>query len=229
MYKENERPKVLETMLQKGVHFGHKKSKWNPKMAPYVYGVRNNTYIIDLNKTFDLLNGALDRLIELKKEEKTIMFVGLKTQTKHIVTDLTEKIDMPYVVNRWVGGTLTNFKEISKRLTYFRDMEAKKASGELDKYTKRERVKIDKELEVLERKWGGIKKLEKLPDAIFMIDSSDRSAVIREAKEAGLEVFAIVDTNTDPEMIDHPIPANDDSISSLQYLADEIANALKKK
>ena len=226
MYKESERAKMLETMLQKGVHFGHKKSKWNPHIGPYVYGVRNNTYIIDLNKTFDMFNAALDYLAQLKKEGKTVLIIGLKTQSVDIVRELGKKVSMPFVASRWVGGTLTNFPEISKRIKYFLDLEKKREQGELAKYTKRERVMFDKEIVTLERKWGGIKHMSKLPDALLLLDSTEKQAIINEAKEAKIPVVAIVDTNTDPKPIDYPIPANDDSISSLQFLSGEIAKAL---
>mgnify|MGYP006305950829 CR=1 FL=1 len=180
----------LEEMLTAGVHFGHKPSKWHPKMAEYIFGVRNNIHIIDLEKTQAKLEEALRFIQTIKDKKGTILFVGTKTIAKDIIKDAAQKTKMPYVTNRWLGGTLTNFNNISKRLKYFRDLEDKKTKGELEKYTKKEKLDIDRELNKLDIRFGGIKNMEKLPDAIFVIDAHQEKIAIQEARHKDIPVIA---------------------------------------
>ncbi len=216
-----------EEMAAAGLHFGHRSSKVHPKMEPYLYGVRNNVHIIDLEKTAEKLKEALKFIQELISENKILLLVGTKIQVKDLIENLAKDCSLPYVVNRWLGGTFTNFKTILKRIEYFKDLEKKKAEGELEKYTKKERAKIDQELINSEIKFGGIKNLEKLPDAIFVLDMKKDGLAVKEAKMRGIKIIGISDTNTDPTLADYPIPANDDAISSVKYILEKVSEVIK--
>jgi small subunit ribosomal protein S2 len=217
----------LEEMLKAGVHFGHKPSKWNPKMAPYIFTVRNNIHVIDLEKTYQHLENAVEFCQSLKKENKIILFVGTKTAAKEIMKQAAEDTGVPYVTERWIGGTLTNFKSISKRLEHFRDLENKKKTGELKKYTKKERHDIDVKLGRLTQQFGGIKNLLKLPDAIFVIDVKHEKLAVKEALATKIPVIGTCDTNADPTDIKYPIASNDDASASLKLIVSTIVNSLK--
>lgn len=218
----------LEEMLKKGVHFGHRVSRWNPKMEPYIFTARDNVHIIDLEKTYQKLKEALEFIQELKKEKKTILFVGTKVSAKEIVQEKAKEVKMPYVVERWLGGTLTNFQVIAKRLEYFRNLEEKKKSGEWEKkYTKKERHEFNIELEKLEKQFGGIKKMTKLPDALLVVDTHKEKLAVKEAGMKKIPVIGLCDTNADPSVIAYPIPANDDAISSLRLILGAIVKVLK--
>jgi small subunit ribosomal protein S2 len=218
----------LEEMLKAGVHFGHRVSRWSPKMEPYIFTARNNVHIIDLEKTHQKLAEALEFIQKLKKEKKTILFVGTKVSAKEIVQEKAKEVKMPYVVERWLGGTLTNFQVIAKRLEYFRNLEEKKKSGEWEKkYTKKERHEFNIELEKLEKQFGGIKKMTKLPDALLVIDTHKEKLAVKEAGMKKIPVIGLCDTNADPSIIDYPIPANDDAISSLRLILGAIVKVLK--
>lgn len=219
---------AISEMSKAGVAFGHRRSRWNPKMAPYLSGEKNNTHIINLEATYDKFIEALNFIAELTVQGKTILFVGTKTHARKITEDTAKSVSMPYVVERWVGGTFTNFPVIVKRLEYFRDLEKKIESGELDKYTKKEKHLFLKELQFLNKKWGGVKEMTKLPDAIFVLDSVHDKLAIKEAKQKGIKVIALCDSNSDPTAVDYPIPANDDAISSLNYLLSKVAAVMKK-
>lgn len=217
----------LEEMLKAGVHFGHRASRWNPKMEPYIFGVRNNVHIIDLEKTVEKLKEALNFLQEIKGKKGVVLFVGAKIAAKEIVQQSAQECKMPYVTERWVGGTFTNFPVIAKRLEYFRDLEKKKQSGELKKYTKKEQHDFDIELEKLNKRFGGIKELIKLPDVLLVIDVHKEKTAIREAKQKKIPIVGLCDTNSDPTGIGYPIPVNDDAISSLKLILGAIVKALK--
>ena len=208
----------VEEMAKAGLHFGHRTSKVHPKMQPFIYGIRNTVHIIDLEKTKEKFIEALKFIQELILEKKILLLVGTKIQTKNLVKEVGTELSLPYVAERWLGGTLTNFETIKKRIEYFKDLEKKKTSGELDKYTKKEKAKIDKELKDLEIKFGGIKDLEKLPDAIFVSDIKKDLLAVKEARKKDIRVIGVSDTNTDPTLVDFPIPANDDAISSVKYI-----------
>ena len=216
-----------EEMAQAGVHFGHRTSRVHPKMMPYLYGVRNTVHIIDLEKTKEKFEEALKFIQELISENKILLLVGTKIQVKDLVKEIAKDCSLPYVNERWLGGTFTNFEIIKKRIEYFKDLEKKKAAGELEKYTKKERAKIDQELRDLEIKFGGIKNLEKLPDAILVLDMKKDEAAVKEARMKGIKVIGISDTNVDPTLADYPIPANDDAISSVKYILEKVKEVIK--
>ena len=216
-----------EEMAKAGVHFGHRTSRIHPKMKPYLYGVRNTVHIIDLEKTAEKFKEALKFIQELIAENKILLLVGTKIQVKNLVKDMAKDCNLPYVAERWLGGTFTNFETLKKRIEYFKDLEKKKVAGELEKYTKKEKAKIDQELRDLEIKFGGIKDLEKLPDAIFVIDMKKDAISVKEARMKGVKVIGIADTNVDPTLADYPIPANDDAISSVKYILEKVKEVIK--
>lgn len=233
--KEDQNQKMLEVklpipeeMLKAGVHFGHQTTKWNPKMEPYIFTVKNNVHIIDLEKTNQKLKEALEFLRETVVRGGVVLFVGTSPAAKKVAKEAALKCQMPFISERWIGGTLTNFKVIAKRLEYFRDLENKKESGELKKYTKKEQHEFDQELMKLEKRFGGVKKITKIPEILFIFDAKENSLAIKEAKRTGVKVIALCDTNIDPTEIDYPIPSNDDAISSLQLIADYIVKAINE-
>ena len=212
----------VEEMTKAGLQFGHKKAKIHPKMKPYLFGVRNTIYLIDLEKTQDKFEAALRYVESLTAEGKSMILVGTKTQFKKMVKDAATEMDLPYVNERWLGGTFTNFKIIKKRLDYFKELERKKAAGEFDKYTKKEQAEIGKQIKDLAKKLGGIKNLDKMPDAIFVVDMKKDKLAVKEAKMNNIKVVGIADVNIDPEVADYPIIANDDSVSSVKYILDKL-------
>ncbi len=219
-------PQIRE-MMEVGLHFGHKTSKTHPKMLPFIEGVRNTIHIIDLAKTKARLDEVLESLVKFKEDGKTILLVGTKVQVKDIVKKLAEELDFPYVSERWIGGMLTNFETITKRVERLKELEEKKAGESYQELTKKDRARLDKELATLEHKFGGIKNLEKLPDAIFIFDVDDNALAAREAKRRGIPSFGLVDTNLDPALVDEAIPANDDAVVALEYVAKQIKERLK--
>ena len=216
-----------DEMANAGLHFGHRTSRVHPKMKPYLFGARNTIHIIDLEKTAEKFKEALNFIRQLISENKVLLLVGTKVQVKDLVKSTAKECALPYVSERWLGGTFTNFETIKKRISYFNDLEKKKAEGELEKYTKKERIDMDKELRDLELKVGGIKNLIQLPEAIFVLDMKKDALAVKEAKTKGIKVIAIADTNTDPTLADYPIPANDDAISSLKYILDKVKEAVE--
>ena len=216
-----------EEMLKAGVHFGHRASKWNPKMESYIFMTRNNVHIIDLEKTNEKLEEALRFLQKIKEEKGIVLFVGTKISAKKIIEEAAKECGMPYVNERWLGGTLTNFSVLAKRLEYLKELEKKKETGELEKYTKKERHEIDIELRKLNQKFGGIKEMTKLPDALFISDIREDSLAAKEAKRKDIPTVGLCDTNTDPSTVDYPIPANDDASSSLRLMVGAVVGVLK--
>ena len=208
----------LQEMETAGLHFGHRVSRLHPKMKPFVSGVKNNVHTIDLEKTSKEFDKALKFVAKLASEGKTMLFVGTKIQMKQMVKANAELSNMPYVIERWLGGTFTNFETILKRVQYFKELENKKATGELEKYTKKERSLFDKELEILRKKFEGVKHMTRLPDAVFILDVKKDITCAKEAKRKNIKIVGVIDTNVDPGMADFPIPANDDAISSINYL-----------
>jgi len=217
-----------DEMARAGLHFGHKTSKCHPKMKPFLYGARNDVHIIDLEKTKEKLEEVLKFIQELISENKTLLLVGTKIQIKDLVKEIATECGLPYVSERWLGGTLTNFETILKRLNYFKDLEKKKAGGELEKYTKKERAKFNQELQNLEIKFEGIKDLARLPDAILVLDIRKDNLAVKEARMKRIKVIGIVDTNCDPTLADYPIPANDDPISSVKYILEKVKEVILK-
>jgi len=215
-----------DEMAQAGLHFGHNVSRLHPKMKSYVTGIKNNVHIIDLEKTAKELDRAIQFITSLVADGKTILFVGTKIQIKELVRQAAQDCQMPYVTERWLGGTFTNFSTISNRVQYFKDLESRKAHGDFAKYTKKERMDFDKELELLKRKFEGIRNLAKLPDAVLILDVKKDIACAKEARRKHIPIIGITDTNVDPTIVDYLIPANDDAISSVRYILDKIREAI---
>lgn len=208
----------LEELLKAGVHFGHLKSRRHPKMEEYIYTTRKNINIVDLEKTYEKLHRAGKFLAEVVKSGKPILFVGMKKQTQDTVQSLALRLNESYVIDRWLGGTLTNFSCINSRAKYLNDTHDKIEQGIFKKYTKFEQAKKSEEVEKLERKVGGIKNMHQLPGAIVIADVKDAGLVIYEARKMNIPLVGITDTNTDPSFVDYPIPGNDDALSSLRLL-----------
>jgi small subunit ribosomal protein S2 len=216
----------VEEMEKAGVNFGHKVSKLHPKMKQYVSSVKNNAHIFDLEKTQKEFEKALALISKIVAESKTIVFVGTKIQLKAIIQTGAEECGVPYVTERWLGGTFTNFETIQKRVSYFKDLEKKKASGELEKYTKRERLDFDREIAKLKVKFEGVRNMSKLPDAVIIFGLDKDITAAREAKRKGIKIIAIVDSNVNPDIVDYPIPANDDAISAVRYIIDRVVETI---
>jgi len=219
----------MEEMLKSGVHFGHQKSRRNPKMNEYIFTTKKSINIIDLQKTKEKLEEALDFIEKIKKEGKKVLIVGTRPQVKNLVKDAAEACAMPYVVERWLGGTFTNFKNIRSRAKYLTDSQEKMEKGEFSKYTKFERMKKIEELDKLEERMGGIKNMIELPAAIFVTSIKDDRIAIAEANKMGIPVIAISDTNTNPTQSDYPIPANDDALSSVRLILSYVCKTLMVK
>jgi len=213
-------------MMQAVVHSGHRVSKLHPKMKPYITGVKNTVHIIDLEKTVEKFSEALAFIKTLIASDKNLLVVGTKTPIKNIVKEAAIEMGLPYVNERWLGGTFTNFDTISKRVAHFKQLEKDKAVGGLEKYTKKERMKIDKEIESLRTKFEGIKDMVKLPEAVLVLDMKKDGIAAREAKRKGVKIIAICDTNIDPTSADYPIPANDDAISSVKYILEKVKDVV---
>lgn len=217
---------TVKEMFAQGLHWGHKTSKWHPRIKPYLYGTHGTVHVFDLNKTYDSLETALEYLRECSREGKTILFVGTRGPEKELIRMLSKELHLPAVWEAWIGGTFTNFKEIAKRIKYFRELEEKESSGELEKYTKRERQEFHKEYMRMARKWEGVRNLEKLPDCLFLTNIRDNALAVEEAHRVGIPIVAIVDSNGDPSKVDFPIPANDDAITSLTYILGKVKEAI---
>jgi len=216
----------VDEMQQAGLGFGHRVSRLHPKMKHYVTGIKNNVHMIDLEKSAKEFDRALKFIATLASQNKVILFVGTKVQMRELTKVAAQSARMPYVAERWLGGTFTNFETISKRVAHFLDLESKKAQGFFEKYTKKERLTIDKEIESLKNKFEGIRDMSKLPDAVLILDLKKDHTVFREAKRKGVTVIGIVDSNIDPTLVDYPIFANDDAISSVSYILDKIKETI---
>lgn len=217
----------IKQLLEAGAHFGHKTSRWHPKMAPYIHSKRGGSHIIDLTQTVERLEDALKFLEETAAGGKQILIVGTKRQSKEIAQNLADKTGMPFVVNRWLGGMLTNQKTIAGRVKHLKDLEAKLESGELAaKYNKLELQRYQEEITEMNRLYGGIKNMAGKPNAVFVFDILHDVNAVREARKLNIPVVALVDTNTDPTDIKFPIPCNDDAIKALQLVADYTEKAI---
>jgi small subunit ribosomal protein S2 len=216
--KENKYDLSLEAMLKAGMHFGHKKSRWNPRMNSYIFGIRNGVHIIDLEKSLKLFQKALGEIEKTIEKGQSIMLVGTKRQVKDLVRAIAEKAEIAYVNERWVGGTLTNFPVIKKRIKYYLDSQETLKKGRLSGLTKLERTKLAKELERIEEKMGGLIDLKELPGLIIVLDINKDELAVKEAQKMGIPVVGLVDSNSDPKAVEFPIPANDDALSSLRYI-----------
>jgi len=216
----------LEEMAKAGLNFGHSVSKLHPKMKNYVMGVKNNVHLINLEETAKEFEKAINFISKLVSENGKILFVGTKVQIRELVKETANTCSMPYVTERWLGGTFTNFETILSRIDYFKDLELKKEQGYFDKYTKKERIKIDKEIESLRTKFEGIRNMVKLPEAVLILDLKKDLTCVKEAKKKGIKIIGVVDTNIDPTLADYPIPANDDAISSIKYILSKVQETI---
>src|SRR3990172_3726672 len=216
----------MREMLEAGVHFGHQTRFWNPKMAPYLYGHRNKIHIINLEKTLPLFNEAVNFVGKLASRKGKIMFVGTKRAAQAIIAEEATRCGMPYVSRRWLGGLLTNFKTVRQSLNRYKELEAAKLDGRMEKMSKKDMLLHNRELEKLERTLSGIKDMAGLPDALFVVDVGYEYIAISEARKLGIPVIGVVDSNNDPEGIDYIIPGNDDAIRSIRLYAKGIADAI---
>ncbi len=216
-----------ELMLKSGMHFGRKKTIFHPNMQPYIYTSRENVYILDLIKTSDMLAKAIKAMATMIKEGKQILFVGTAKQSIDLVKDNAIALGMPYVTYRWLGGTLTNFKVIINRVKYMEQLEQEKVSGTSAKYTKKERLMKEREIEKLKQKYDGLRKLNKVPDAVFISSLKENGLTIREAKRVKVKTFGIVNTDSNPKDLDFPIPANDNARMSIELILKAISDSLK--
>ena len=224
--KKNEEISMM-SMLKVGVHFGHKKSKRHPEMSQYIYTIRNGISIIDLNKTMAKLNEALEFVRDITSKGGVILFVGTKKQARKTIKEAAEKCNMPYVTERWLGGTFTNFEKIASSIKRLEKMVSEKESGELEKkYNKKERLEIDREIKRLERKFGGIKIMKKLPEAVFIMDIKEDLTAVTESNSKKIPVIAVVDTNVDPTLVNYPIPSNDDAVGAIKLMANIVADMI---
>lgn len=218
----------IEDLLLAGSHFGHLTRRWNPKMRKYIFMERNGIHIIDLKKTQQLLDEACDAVTKLSSEGKKILFVGTKKQAKAIVQKYATECESFYVSERWLGGMLTNFNTVRKSIKKLTDLQKDENEGNLDKYVKKERLKMIREKEKLEKVLNGISKMTRLPGAIFIIDIKKEHIAIDEARKLNIPTFAIVDTNCDPDLIDYVIPANDDAVKSIEVITKAFADAINE-
>ena len=217
---------AMKQLLEAGVHFGHQTRRWDPKMAEYIFQARNGIHIIDLQKTSKKLDEAYAFVKEQAEEGKKILFVGTKKQAQECVKEAAQKCGMYYVDQRWLGGMLTNFGTIQKRIQRLKDLEEMQEDGTFEVLPKKEVILLKKEMEKLERNLGGIKEMNELPGVIFLVDPKKERIAILEAKKMGIPVVGLVDTNCNPEEIDYPIPGNDDAIRAVKLIADVMANAV---
>lgn len=216
----------MKQLLEAGVHFGHQTRRWNPKMARFIFTERNGIYIIDLQKTVQKVDEAYEIVRDLAAKGESVLFVGTKKQAQNSIREEAERCNQFYVNERWLGGMLTNFRTIQTRIARLKELEAMFEDGTVEQYTKKEAMLMQRELQKLEKNLGGIKDMKKLPGAIFVVDSKKEEIAVKEARKLGIPVIATVDTNCDPDVIDFPIPANDDAIRAVKLLTSKIADAV---
>ena len=216
----------MKQLLEAGVHFGHQTRRWNPKMAPYIFTERNGIYIIDLQKTIKMIDDAYDFMREVGTTGKPVLFVGTKKQAQAAIKDEANRCGMYFVNERWLGGMLTNYKTISKRIERLNEIREMEEDGTINKYAKKEILKIRNEAEKLEKFLGGIKDMKGMPGAIFVVDPKKEKIAVKEARILGIPVVGIVDTNCDPDDVDYIIPANDDAIRAVKLITSVMADAI---
>lgn len=224
---------LQQQLLEAGVHFGHLKKKWNPKMLPYIFAEKKGIHIIDLNKTVEALQETAAALKQIARSGKKILFVGTKKQAKDIVSECAERVNMPYVTERWLGGMLTNFNTVRKSVKKMQSIEKMLADGSFDSITKKERLTLSRDKEKMEKVLGGIAQLGRVPAALLIIDIGHEHIALAEAKRLGITTFGVVDTNCDPNKVDFAVPANDDATKSIaiitNYLTAAIAEGLSER
>ncbi|MCI0883722.1 MAG: 30S ribosomal protein S2, partial [Chloroflexi bacterium] len=216
----------MKSLLEAGVHFGHQTRRWNPKMRKYIFTERNGIHILDLQQTVHLLADARNFVRDLVAEGGTLLFVGTKRQAQGAIETEARRCGMPFVVTRWLGGTLTNFHTIQNRIDHLVRMEDAKARGEFEYYPKKERLKLEEEIVRLNRYFGGIKEMTALPSAVFLVDTTNESIAVAEALRINLPIVSLVDTNCDPDVIDYPVPSNDDAIRAIKLITSLMADAV---
>ncbi|MFC1721171.1 30S ribosomal protein S2 [Patescibacteria group bacterium] len=218
---------IIDKMFAVGAHFGYRKSRRHPSMKPFVFGAKNRTEIFDLEKTDEYLSKTKEFIAKLAAEGKTILFVSTKAEGKTIMKEAAQSIDMPYVTERWIGGTMTNFSEIKKRVSRLLDLIDKKEKGELVKYTKKEQMLLGREIGKLQKNFGGISTMKDLPDAVFVVDPQKEETAVIEATKKNIPVIALASTDCDITDVDHVIPANDSSVKSIEFFVNEVVDAYK--
>lgn len=219
-------PISMRALLETGVHFGHRARKWNPKMKPYIFTERNGIHILDLQQTLKAIREAYEVVRDKVAEGGTLLFVGTKRQAQEAIASEAQRCGMPYINERWLGGTLTNWRTIRQRIEYLKDLEARQASGEFSLLTKKEALTLAREIEKLKVRLGGILEMRDLPDLLFVVDVSREATAVREANTLGIPVIAMVDTNCDPDLVDYVIPANDDAIRAIKLITSYMADAV---
>lgn len=219
---------TTDQLLEAGVHFGHLKSKWNPNMAPYIFMERNGIHVIDLNKTVAKLDEASAALKQIAKSGKKILFVATKKQAKEIVAEAVRKVNMPYVTERWPGGMLTNFTTIRKAVKKMASIDKMASDGTFETISKKEKLTISREREKLETQFGSISDMSRLPAALFIVDISKEHIAVAEARRLNIPTFAVVDTNSNPNLVDYPIPANDDAAKSIALIMEVVVGAIQE-
>lgn len=218
-------PKI-EDMLKAGMHFGHRTNRWHPKMKPFIFTVKNGIYIINLKKTQEKLQEALEFIAKMVAEGKSILFVGTKSQVAGPLKAMAVETNQAYVVGKWLGGYLTNFAMVKRSVKKYLDLIEKRESGKLDKYTKKERLNFDREIQKLEERVGGVSALAKLPDVLFIWDLKEEETAVKEAIQKNIPIIAVCDTNVNPEQANYPIPANDDSTKTIDLILEAVRQAV---
>lgn len=218
---------TVEELFEAGAHFGHVVKKWNPKMKKYLWGEKNGIHIFDLEKTVECLDEACKEVIKLASTGKRIVLVGTKRQAKQMVEDAAKKAGVPYITQRWMGGLITNWRQVKQTIDRLVSLKTKRDSGQLKKYTKKEQVLFDREISRLERVVGGLVNLKDVPEAVIVIDTHKEKLAVKEAKSVGITVIGLVDSNSDPDMVDYPIPMNDDSAKALEIVIGALEGALE--
>ncbi len=216
----------MKELLEAGVHFGHQTRRWNPKMKEYIFGERNGIHIIDLQKTLKLFREAARFITELTAQGKTVLFVGTKRQASEAIAEEAQRCGAFYVNHRWLGGTLTNWTTLQKSIKRLRELKAMKEDGRMDQLSKKEAARLERELKHLQQNLAGIENMTSLPDCLFVIDCSAEEIAVREARRMGIPVVSIVDTNSDPSLVDYVIPGNDDALRAIRLFASKIADAV---
>ena len=218
----------LEEMLNAGMHFGHSTSKWHPQMAPYIFTAKRGVHIIDLTKSQQMLQNALEFMKNLASEKKVILFVGTKKQVKVPMEEVAKEIGMPYVTEKWPGGALTNFSVFKKSIKRYQDLLQEKEQGKLEKYTKKEQIDFEKLISKLEVKVKGLVNLNKMPDALFVWDIKKEKIAVSEARKKNIPIVAVCDTNVDPNQVNYPIPANDDATKTINLILDLVKQSIQE-